>query len=806
MDAPRLNPEQLRRTCDPAALPFETTAEIEPLTETVGQPRALRAVEFGLEMKSPGYHLFATGAVGTGRRSTLLRLLRQRAGARETPGDWVYLFEFASPETPNAVLLPAGRGEELVREMSHFVEEARGRIAEAFQSEKYAERRRALGEELEKRGEEALAPLREFARERGLAVELTPAGVATIPLVRGHPLAPDQFQHLPEPQRQEIVAHTEEVQAQMPATVSRLADLQREGRRRIEELDREVAEFAIGHLVDDLKASFSEPEELVAWLDRLTDDVVENLDRFRAEEAERQLPEPMAASARRSGEQFFGRYQPNLLVSHPDGDGAPVVFETNPTHYNLFGRIDYEASFGAVTTDHRRIRPGAVHRANGGYLVLDAVRVLSQPLVWEKLKETLRARRIAIENFGAQLTLFPTATLEPEPIPLDLKVVLIGSTEVYSLLYRLDEDVRKLFKVRADFDVEMPWEEEQAGHYAAFVAQRVREEGLLEFDRAAVARVIEHGGRLRESQEHLTARFQEIAELVAEASHWAAVAEREAVGAEDVERAVEERVFRSNRIEEKVREEIAAGTLMVDLGGERTGQVNGISVAALGDYEFGRPSRITATTAIGTGEVLNIDRETELSGPIHDKGFLILSGYLRERYGGERPLSLAASLVFEQSYGLVEGDSASAAELFALLSSLAAAPLRQGVAVTGSVDQHGRIQAIGGVNAKVEGFFAVCREAGLDGEQGVLIPAANRRHLMLRREVVEAVREGSFNIWAIEDADQGIELLSGRPAGRRLEDGAYEEGSIHRLVDERLTAFAAARRELGREPGREASD
>ncbi|MFN8217743.1 MAG: AAA family ATPase [Solirubrobacterales bacterium] len=801
MNAVRLEPDQLKRSCDPASLPFETTAEVEPLAEPVGQPRALRAVEFGLAIEAPGYNVFATGPVGTGKRSTLLRLLREKAAGRKAPGDWVYLFDFAAPDTPRAVLLAAGRGEELVREMSHFVEEARARIADAFRSEQYGERRRALGEELEKRGEEALGPLRELAAERGLAVELTPAGVAIIPMTHGHPLAPEQFQHLPEAQRQEIVSHTEEVQARLPATISRLAEIQRDARRQIEELDREVAEFAIGHLVEELETRFAEPAGLRSWLESLTDDVVDNLGRFRAEDGEQQLPEPIAASARRSDEQFFARYRPTLLVSHPDGDGAPVVFETNPTHYNLFGRIDYEASFGAVTTDHRRIRPGAVHRANGGYLVLDAARVLTQPLVWEKLKETLRAGRIAIENFGAQLTMFPTATLEPEPIELDLKVVLVGTAELYALLYRLDEDLRKLFKVRADFDLEMPWEAEQDGQYAAFVAGQVREHGLLEFDRRAVARVIEQGARLRESQERLSARFQEIAELVAEASHWAAAAGRGTVGVADVERAVEERVHRSNLVEEKVREEIRAGTLVVDLGGERVGQVNGLSVAALGDHEFGRPARITAAVAVGSGEMLNIDRETELSGPIHDKGFLILSGFLRERYGGEQPLSLAASLVFEQSYGMVEGDSASAAELFALLSSLAELPLRQGVAVTGSVDQHGRIQAIGGVNAKVEGFFAVCREAGLDGEQGVMIPAANRRHLMLREEVVAAVREGAFNVWAISDADQGIELLSGRPAGRLLADGAYEEGSVHRLVADRLTAFAAARREFGRDEG-----
>ncbi|MGE5407685.1 MAG: Lon protease family protein [Syntrophothermus sp.] len=798
MDLAELTPDQLRRRCDPAAFAFETTEEVESLTATIGQPRALRALEFGLEMGADGYHVFATGPVGTGKRTTLLRLLRERAGDRPTPGDWAYLFDFSAPDKPRAVPLPAGQGEVLVREMSHFVDEARSRIADAFESEQYQVRRRELAEELEKRGEEALAPLREFARERDLVVELTPAGLATIPVTHGRPIGPEQFQHLSEEERREIITHTEEVQAKLPATISRLADIQREGRSRIADLDREVSEFAIGHLVDDLRSSFADLPEVVAWLERLPDDVVENLDRFRAPESE-QLPEPMAASARRAAERFFARYEPNLLIGRGDDGGAPVVFEPSPSYYNLFGRLDYEATLGAVTTDHRRIRPGALHRANGGYLVLDVAQVLTQPFVWQKLKETLRSRQIKVENFGAQLTLFPTETLEPEPIDLDVKVVLIGSAELYALLYGLDDDVRKLFKVRADFDIEMPWEEEQAEQYAGFVARQVRDRDLLHFDREAVARVVEHGARLREHQGRLSARFLEIAEVVAESSHWAAAADRPLVGAEHVERAIDERIYRSNLVEEKVREAIAEGVVMVDLAGARTGQVNGLSVAALGDYEFGRPSRITATVSIGEGEVLNIDRETELSGPIHDKGFLILSGYLRERYGGEQPLALAASLVFEQSYGLVEGDSASAAELFALLSALAELPLRQGVAVTGSVNQHGRMQAIGAVNAKIEGFFAVCEQSGLDGEQGVLIPRASLRSLMLRHEVVEAVAAGRFHVWAIDDVDQGIELLSGAPAGRRGADGAYEEGSVHRLVDDRLAAFAAARQKFGPE-------
>lgn len=800
MDRLRLSAEQLRRTCDPGSLGFATTAEVEPLEETIGQPRALDAVGFGLEMEIPGYHVFATGAVGTGRRTALQELLRKRAAGRQAPGDWVYLFDFAAPEKPLAISLPAGRGEELAREMAHLLEEARRRIADAFESEDYGQRRRQLAEELDSRGEEALGEVRDFARSRGLALELTPAGVATIPLLHGRPVAPAEFQRLPEEQRRQLMAHTDEVRARLPAVMSRIADIQREGRRRLQSLDREVAEFAIGHLVDDLKRRFAELPRLLAWLDQLTDDVVENLDRFRGPE-QQALPESMAASVRRANEEFFGRYQPNVLVGHPNGDGAPVVVETNPSYYNLFGRIEYEAAFGAVTTDHRRIRPGAMHRANGGYLLLDAFQVLSQPFVWEKLKETLRSGQAKVESIGTQLTLFPTVTLEPEPIALDLKVVLVGPAALYALLHQLDPDLRKLFKVRADFDVEMQWGEEQPAQYAGFVARQVRDRGLRHFESAAVARVVEEGGRISGDQRRLSLRLLRIAELVAEASHWAGEAGRELVAAADVERAIAERDYRSNLAEEKVRELIADGTLMIDVAGERVGQVNGLSVEMLGDYAFGRPARITASVAVGDGDVLNIDRETELSGPIHDKGFLILGGYLQERYGSERPLSLAASLVFEQSYAQVEGDSASAAELFALLSSLSGAPLRQGVAVTGSVNQHGRIQAIGAVNEKVEGFFLTCEQAGAGGEQGVIVPAANAPHLMLRGDVVEAVREGRFQIWAIEDVDQGLEILTGIPAGERQPDGSFPEGTVHRLVEDRLAAFAEAGRRFRQPSG-----
>ncbi|MFN8159610.1 MAG: ATP-binding protein [Solirubrobacterales bacterium] len=796
-----LQPEKLRRRCDPAGLAFSTTAEVEPLRGTIGQQRALDAVAFGLEIETHGYNIFATGPIGTGKRTTLEAHLRAQAAERPSPADRLYLFDFANEDRPMALSLPSGEGKGFVEGMRGFVEEVRRRIPDAFESENYQDRRRELVEEVEGRREEVLGELRGFANQRDLALELTPAGLVTIPVIEGKPVPPAEFRRLPEQVREQFTMRIEEVEDRMPAALTRLRQIERDGSERLRALDREVAQFAIGHLVDEIKDRYGEAPRVGEWLERVREDIVEHLGNFGAREAgEQNVPEPIASGMRRARQAFFARYEPNLLVGHDRGDGAPVVFETNPTYYNLFGRIEYEATFGALSTDHRHVKAGAVHRANGGYLMLDALSVLSQPFVWTKLKETLRARRVEIETIGSQLTLFPTATLEPEPIDLDLKVILVGSPALYALLHMIDEDVRKLFRVKADFDVDMPWREESPGDYASFIAGQVESDGLLHFDREAVARVVEHGSRLAEHQGKVSTRFADIADLVAESSHWAGKESEDAVRAGHVERAISEKAARSNLVEERIRELVAEGTLMIDVSGQRIGQANGLSVARVGDYQFGRPVRITASTGLGGGDVLDIDRETELSGPIHDKGFLILSGFLGERFGGERPLALRGSIVFEQSYEEIEGDSASCAELCALLSSLSGVPIRQGVAITGSVNQHGEVQAIGGVNEKIEGFHATCAQAGFGDGQGVVVPAANARHLMLREEVVESVREGRFAVWPVGGVDEAIEVLTGTEAGQRADDGSYPPGSVYGRVAERLDHLAELARRFSSGP------
>jgi lon-related putative ATP-dependent protease len=789
--ARELPTDELLRACPPDALGFASTEEVEPLDGTVGQARADEAISFGLEAEVAGYNIFATGPVGVGKRTSLEAHLREHAHRREPSGDWVYLHNFREPRQPIAVALPTGQGPRLAADMRQFLQDARRELTGAFESDTYARRRHEVTEPIERDQETALAELREQAQAGGIGLELTPAGVMTVPLRGGQPMTPAEFAQLPESVRTRYQAALEELGPRTQAFLTRTRGLQREARERLRALEREVALFAVGHLIDELKERYAQPSKLVEWLSAVADDVTENLGQFQAQDGAREAPASLLQALGETPEQALARYAVNVFVTHEGESSAPVVLESNPTYPKLFGRIEHHGVLGGgFVTDHRMLRPGAVHRANGGYLMLPAAEVLTQPLVWSKLKEILRAGQIRLENLAEQYALFPTATLTPEPIELDLKVVLVGTPPLYELAYRLDEDVRKLFRVKAEFDWRLPFDEEGVRGYASFLSARTRDAGLRHFDAGAVARVVEHGARLAESREWLTTRFVEIAGLAAEASHWAAKDGSGLVGADHVERAIERKVRRSDLIEQRLLEMVAEGTLMLDLDGERIGQVNGLSVLDLGDYTFGRPVRITASAGPGRGALVSIERETELSGHIHDKGFLILSGFLRERYGGERWIALAANLTFEQSYEHIDGDSAASAELYALLSELAGAPLRQDIAVTGSVNQHGELQAIGGVNEKIEGFYRACKLKELTGRQGVIIPEANVKHLMLAAEVVDSVREGRFHVWSARDVDEGIELLTGLPAGVRGEDGRFPEATLHARIEERLERWA----------------
>src|SRR5581483_10883463 len=692
-----LRPRELRRRVDPERLRFSSTAEVEPLIGTVGQPRALDAIEFGLAVDRGGFNVFVAGEAGSGRLTTVLDTLEARAAGMPPPPDWVYVHNFAAPDRPRAISLPAGDGTRLARAMDSFVETVKRELPRAFESEEYERRERELAGEIGERRATLEHELDRFAEDRSFAVRQTPTGIVSMPLVDGKPLSREEFGRLPPERQAEIARATAEMEERVAGFVHRLRELEKETAERMQRLDREVALFATGPLFRELEDEFGGVPEVLAYLEQVKEDLLEHVPELRGAG---DLPFPLAALAGQRPERV--QFRVNVLVDNSALRGAPVVVERNPTYYNLVGRVQYRASFGAMVTDFREIKPGALQRANGGFLVLVALDVLRHPFAWDALERALRSREVRIENLGEELSALPSASLRPEPIPIDVKVVLLGSSQLYHLRYALDEGFRELFKVKAHFAPELDWSAAHERSYAAFVSRCVRDGGLLHFDRGAVARVIEHGGRLRESQRKLSARLQEVADLVSEASFSAREAGHPLVTGDDVALAVCKRDYRTNLLEERVRELIADGTIAIETSGRRVGQVNGLSIVDLGDHGFGLPARVSARVAVGRGQVASIEREIELSGPIHSKGVLILSGYLASTYGQERPLALSATLTFEQSYDEVEGDSASSTELYALLSALSGLPLHQGIAVTGSVDQNGNVQAVGGVTRKVE--------------------------------------------------------------------------------------------------------
>jgi len=779
-----LRPGQLRRRLDPERLGFASTAEVPPLVGTIGQPRALDALEYGLTVGTRGFNLFVAGLAGSGRLTTVLDYLRTLATAKPAPSDWIYVHNFGNPDRPNAVQLPCGQGAEFAKAMDEFVAAARREMPRAFESEEYDRRQRELVAEIAAQRERAEEELTHFAADRSIGLKTTPVGVASMPLVDGNPLTRERFDQLPEDQRAEIRRATAEVEERAAGYIRQLHQLQKEAERRVRELEREVALFATEPLFRELEERYTDRAEVLAYLDGVKTDLLANLGDFRDGE---EAPLVLGLAAR---PRDYARYRVNLLVDNGGAEGAPIVVERNPTYYNLLGRTEYRATFGTMLTDFREIKPGALHRANGGFLVLDALDVLRHPFAWEALKRALRSAEIRIESLGEEFSAVPIATLRPEPIALDLKVVLLGSPLLYHLLYQVDEDFRELFKVKADFSPELDWTAEHHRDYAAFVSRWVRENDLRHFDRAAVAKLVEHGARLRGNQRKLSARLIEISDVVSEASFWAERRDHPLVQAEDVVLAVAKKEFRSSLLEERVRELVRDGTIVIETEGARVGQVNGISILDLGDHAFGRPTRVSARVSLGRGGIESIEREIELSGPIHSKGFMILTSYLAATYAQEWPLAVSATLTFEQSYDEVEGDSASSTELYALLSALSGLPLAQGIAVTGSVDQNGHVQAVGDVTRKIEGFHATCKARGLTGGQGVIVPAANVRNLMLDDEVVEAVRDGKFHVWAVRTIDEGIELLTGCSAGCPRPDGSYPPGTVHGLVAARLGQYA----------------
>jgi lon-related putative ATP-dependent protease len=782
-----LDPGLLYRHCDPALLEFDTTADIDATVELVGQSRATDAVRFGIDIKRPGYNLFVLGESGSGRRTAVLSLLASKAATEQVPDDVCYVNNFAEANKPHLLHLPPGRGSRLKQDMQQFVSELSKAISAAFESDEYRARIEAINEEYKQREEGALRELGQRSSDHGIALLRTPHGFVFAPEKGDEPMAPDDFEKLPEEEKARLRSQIQEYAEQLEKLMHQFPRWRREMQVRIKEASRETLGLAAGHLIEDLKSHYADLPQALEFLDQVMRDVIEVGEELR----EQPKTEGGISSLVISGSLSLNRYQVNLLVDHATTAAAPVIMEDNPNHPNLVGRVDHVAQLGMLVTNFTLIKAGALHRANGGYLVLDAIKVLTHPYAWEGLKRALRAARVNIESLGEIYGLVSTLPLEPEPMPLNVKVVLVGERFVYYLLKALDPEFDEMFKIAADFEDEVERDVDSTRLYSQFIATLARGAGLRPFDRDAVARMIEHGARLAGDAEKLTASRRLISDLLQEADHCAAQAGHPVVTRADLEAALKAQIHRASRLRGRLQQEILRDVLLISVSGEHVGQVNGLAVIDLGDVAFAHPVRITATVRIGEGDVVDIEREAELGGAIHSKGVMILSSFLASRYTRHMPLSLTASLVFEQSYGPVEGDSASLAELCALISALAGTPIRQSLAVTGSVNQFGRVQAIGAVNEKIEGFFDICQARGLTGEQGVLIPQSNVIHLMLREEVVAACAEGRFNIYAVEDVDQAIELLTSVPAGEPDAEGNVPAGSINYLVATQLAEMSA---------------
>lgn len=781
-----LSVQELRYHCDESLFDFTSTEEIPEPHEMIGQERAVRAVRFGLLNPTPGYNIYMSGLVGTGKITYAKSAVKEAAKTQPVPGDWCYVNNFDNPGQPVALELPPGIGTIFRKDMKVLVDNLKTDISKAFSSEDYENARKELAKKFQEKRSTILSEFNEQAEAEGIAPQWTTTGFVGLPIVDGNTVTAEEFSKLPKESKEEIEKRIMSVHEKALVVVRRMQNIEREVREELRQLDEKLGLYAAGNLLEELFEKYAGHEAVSHYLEAVKQDVVKNIADFKPSSGEDE-GNPLAMFRRPPD--VREKYRVNVLIDNKELHGAPVVVEINPTYYNLIGRVEYETRMGVVHTDYTMIKPGALHRANGGYLILHARDILSNLGAWEALKRVLKTKKLPIENLGEQYGMLAMASLKPEPIDLHVKVVIVGNPQLYHLLYIYDEDFRKLFKVHADFDTEMKNNAANVQKLAGFVSSTVRRKGLKHFSSGAVARLAEYCSRLADDQYKLTTRFNEVVELICEASTWAAIDGEELVTDRYIHQAIEEKRHRANKYEEKIQEMFEQGQYLIDTDGAKVGQVNGLAVLAVGEYMFGKPSRITANTYMGRSGVINIERETKVSGTSHSKGVMILSGYLGQKYAQERPLTLSCSLTFEQLYEGVDGDSASSTELYAILSSLADAPIRQDIAVTGSVNQKGEIQPIGGATQKIEGFFAVCKIKGLTGQQGVMIPAQNIRNLSLNDEVVEAVQNGNFHIYPVKSIDEGIEVLTGIAAGERAENGRFPEGTIHQRVEEKLEKY-----------------
>ncbi|MDX1252529.1 MAG: AAA family ATPase [Gammaproteobacteria bacterium] len=778
----RLSAGEVRARFDPVQLPFETTAELPYEESVIGQERAVRAMDFGLHIQDHGYNIFVCGIPGTGKSTIIKSMIRQVAETRPTPGDWCYVHNFRDPDHPRALSLPPGKGREFQRDMEHLITSLKEEFPRVFQSKDYEEQREHIEEEFSKARDALSEKLDAQAKEHGFLVKGTRVGIILVPLHKGEPLNPEQFEALPENVREEIQQKEKAVREEVANFLDRVRALREEMAEKIAQLNLQVALYTSEHLFDSLRTKYQPFPKVVDYLQAVQQDVLENVQDFLAEQHESAAPMPVPGLELEPARRAMIRYAVNVVVDNSATRGAPFVEETNPTYNNLIGRIEKKAHLGFLYTDFTLIKAGSILQANGGYLLVNALDVLQSPFAWNALKRIVMKRELKIEDIAETYGFAAASGIKPEPIPITLRVILVGSPYLFYLLQEYEEDFPRIFKVKADFDVQQNLRDQSPLQYSFFIARLCKDKGLLHFDRGAVAAVLEQAARWVDHQKKLSLRFGDLSDLLHESSFWAAREGKSLVSRSHVQRAIKEWIHRSNLLEERIQDLIAEGTLMVDVSGAVAGQINGLSVYDLGGFSFGRPSRITARVFLGQTGIVNIEREAKLSGKTHSKGVLILSGLLGGRYARDIPLSLSASIGFEQSYGEVEGDSASAAELIALLSAIAGIPLRQDLAITGSINQRGELQAIGGVNEKIEGFFATCNALGMTGTQGVIIPRRNAQHLMLKEEVVEAIDAGRFHVYAVYTVDEALEILTGLPAGELQPDGTYPDGTVNAAV------------------------
>ena len=792
-----LQPEEVRLKIDPETLGVTSTEEIGILEERIlAQERAVRALDFGLNFEDLDFHIYVAGTASLGTSYITRSLVELQAKERPTPSDWCYVYNFKDPDAPRALELPPGRGRELKKDMADLVENLKQRIPEAFESEAYLNRKESIIREFNVRRAKIFEELEQKVKAEGFILNVEPMGMMIIPAKEdGTPMTPQDVQALPEEKKELLKRKSEELQKELNATARRIQQLEKELREQLKRLDREIVLNVVGTYIQELREKYAGIPGVTSYLNEVQEDIVKHLDDFR----QRPAPPPPMPFPIPAPQPSFTRYEVNVFVDNSETKGAPVVFEPNPTYTNLFGAIERKAQFGALITDFTMLKPGSLHKANGGFLIVRALDLLKYPFSWENLKRAIKTRKIYLEDLAEQIGLFTTKTLKPEPIPFRAKVILQGDPFIYHLLYLFDETFREVFKVKAHLDRWVDRDELRTQQFLRAVATMVKRDKLLPLDATALARLIEFSCELAGRQDKLSLELPVIQDVIKEAHFWAKREGASQIKAEHLERAIKEREYRANLPEEHIQEMIEKDLLKIQVDGYQVGSINGLSVYDLGDYSFGRPTRITVNISLGKEGVVNIEREAELSGKIHTKGVLILAGFLRERFVYDKPLTLTATLCFEQSYGLIDGDSASGAELFALLSALSGVPIYQGIAVTGSISQKGDIQPVGGINKKIEGFFKVCEKKGLTGKQGVIIPQANVKELMLKEEIVKAVAEGKFHIWAISRVEEGIEILTGKPAGERRPDGTYPEGTIFYLVDQKLRELAELARSFARE-------